>query len=164
MSNYEAAVVCAAGLLPRPLALCGWSMGGLATMMAARRVEPEALVLLEPSPPAEVQGVDESVSLDEGTFGPEQAYGSFPPGVAARAESALARAERKRGVSVPSLPSPTLVVHGDEFPDDRGRSVAAVYGATCIRLDGLDHWGLVRADAARRAVAAWLDQVTRSGR
>ncbi|MFN2468491.1 MAG: alpha/beta fold hydrolase [Gaiellaceae bacterium] len=156
MSNYEAAVAAAAWLLERPLALCGWSLGGLAAMMAARRVAPEALVLLEPSPPAEVQGIDESVVPGPGTFDGEETYGRFPPGVRARPESALARAERKRGISVPSLSEPTLVVYGDEFAEERGRSVARRYGAEELPLPGLDHWRLVLDPACRTAVAGWL--------
>ena len=81
MSNYAAAVVRAADLLPRPVALCGWSMGGLAAMIAARQAGAERLVLLEPSPPAEAQGFDDSVPLQTGTFDPEEAYGRFPAGM-----------------------------------------------------------------------------------
>jgi thioesterase domain-containing protein len=98
MSNYVAVIVRAAEWLPRPVALCGWSSGGLAAMMAARQAEADFLILLETSPPGEVQGFDESVELRPGTFDPEEMYGAFPPGMRARPESLLARAERKRGV------------------------------------------------------------------
>src|SRR5205085_6423937 len=125
MSNYAAVIVRAAEWLPRPVALCGWSSGGLAAMMAARQAEADLLILLETSPPGEVQGFDESVELRPGTFNPEETYGAFPPGMRARPESLLARGERKRGVSVPELPCPALVVYGDEFPDERGRALAA---------------------------------------
>ena len=143
MSNYAAVIVRAADWLPRPLALCGWSSGGLAAMMAARQAEADLLVLLETSPPGEVQGFDESVPLRAGTFDPEETYGAFPPGMRARPESLLARAERKRGVSVPELPCPALVLYGDEFPEERGRALAAYYGAEELAFTGLDHWGLV---------------------
>ena len=143
MSNYAAVIVRAAEWLPRPLALCGWSSGGLAAMMAARQAEADLLILLESSPPGEVQGFDESVPLRAGTFDPEETYGAFPPGMRARPESLLARAERKRGVSVPSLPCPALVVSGDEFPEERGRALAAYYGAKELTFPGLDHWDLV---------------------
>src|SRR5207249_7232217 len=79
MSNYAAVLARAAEWLPRPLALCGWSSGGLAAMMAARQAEADLLILLEASPPGEVQGFDESVPLGSGTFDPEDAYGAFPP-------------------------------------------------------------------------------------
>ena len=56
MNDYCSAVVKASLGLPQPVALCGWSMGGLVVMMAAEAVRPAALVVLEPSPPAETQG------------------------------------------------------------------------------------------------------------
>jgi hypothetical protein len=143
MSNYAAVIVRAAEWLPRPLALCGWSSGGLAAMMAARQAEADLLILLESSPPGEVQGFDESVPLRAGTFDPEETYGAFPPGMRARPESLLARAERKRGVSVPELGCPALVVSGDDFAEERGRALAAYYGAEELAFPGLDHWGLV---------------------
>jgi pimeloyl-ACP methyl ester carboxylesterase len=160
MSNYAAVIARAAEWLPRPLALCGWSSGGLAAMMAARQAEADLLVLLETSPPGEVQGFDDSVPLEPGTFDPEAAYGAFPPGMRARPESLLARAERKRGVSVPSLPCPALVVYGDEFPDDRGRELAAYYTADELPFPGLDHWGLVRDERVRDELAGYLSRST----
>ena len=155
MENYAAAVVDAAELVPRPLVLVGWSMGGLVAMMAAGRVDPAALVLLEPSPPAEVQGADETVVLRAGTFDPEDAYGPFPPGIAKRPESSLARAERKRGISVPALPDRTLVLYGDDFPEERGRAVAARYGVEAQAVPGADHWQLVLGAEAAAAAAAF---------
>jgi pimeloyl-ACP methyl ester carboxylesterase len=156
MSNYAAAVARAADPLPRPLAVCGWSMGGLAAMLAARQAGAERLALLEPSPPVELQGFDPTVPVEVGTFDPEQVYGPFPPGLRARPESRLARSERKRGVSVPALPCPTLVVYGDEFADERGRDVARFYGSRELQLPGVDHWGLVRDEGAAAAVASWV--------
>jgi pimeloyl-ACP methyl ester carboxylesterase len=156
MSNYAAAAARAADPLPRPVAICGWSMGGLAAMVAARRADAARLVLLEPSPPGEVQGFDPGVPLETGTFDPEDEYGPFPPGMRARAESRLARSERKRGVSVPSVPCPTLVVYGDEFAQARGRAVSGVYSSEELFMPGLDHWGLVRDPRVAAAVSAWL--------
>jgi pimeloyl-ACP methyl ester carboxylesterase len=155
MLNYEAAVACDAVLMPRPLCLVGWSMGGLAAMMAARRVKPQALVLIEPSPPGEVQGFDETVSLEEGTYDPEEVYGTFPSGTRARPESRLARSERRRGVSVPSLDCPTLVVYGADYADDRGRPVAAFYGAEELHVPGASHWELVAGKKTAAAIVQW---------
>ena len=159
MSNYEAAAYRAAGLLPRPVATIGWSMGGLVALMAARRVEPAAVVLLEPSPPAEVQGTDEGATVAPGRFDPEEVYGPFPPGVAARAESSLAREERRRGVSVPReelRAARVLVVSGDEFAQERGVAVAKAYCAEHLHAAGVDHWDLVLGGRVRAAVARWL--------
>ncbi len=160
MSNYEAVVYRAAGLLPRSLALCGWSMGGLVAMMAARRAEPERLVLLEPSPPSQVRGPDPGTCPEPGTFDPKEAYGAFPPGMRARPGSALARAERKRGVSVPSLPCPALVVYGEEFAEERGRAVARFYGAEELHVPGADHWALVLDPRVRAEIRAYLSRST----
>jgi len=154
--DYAAAVVVAARALPAPVALCGWSMGGLAVLQAADRAGAHSVVLLEPSPPAEAQGVDESAEPRAGVFDPETVYGPFPPGMASRPESLLARLERKRGVSVPSLPCPALVVVGDEFRKERGAPVARLYRAKLVELDGLGHWDLVRSPEVRRVVARFL--------
>lgn len=156
MSNYAAIVARAADWLPRPLALCGWSMGGLVAMLAARQAGADRLVLLEPSPPGELQGFAGEPPLRPGTFGPEEVYGTFAQGMRSRPESLLARAERKRGVSVPTLPCPALVVSGDDFRDERGAAVAAFYGAESLQLAGFGHWDLVLAPRARAEVARWL--------
>jgi pimeloyl-ACP methyl ester carboxylesterase len=155
MLNYEAVVGGDALLVPRPLCVVGWSMGGLSAMMAAHRVEPDVLVLLEPSPPGEVQGFDESIALEEGTYDPDDAYGPFPGGVASRPESNLARSERKRGVSVPALGCRTLVVYGDEYAEQRGRPVAAFYGAQELHVPGASHWDLVLGKKVAAAVVQW---------
>lgn len=154
MQNYEAAVTAAGGILPRPLAVCAWSMGGLAAMMAARRAEPDALILLEPSPPGEVQGFDETAPLEPGTFDGEEVYGRFPDGIRSRLESRLARAERKRGISVPSLPARTLVVSGRDFAEDRGAAIAEYYGVEHLAIAGANHWDLVRDPVIREQIAA----------
>lgn len=156
MANYAAVVADTARLLPAPRALCGWSMGGLAAMMAAERAEAERLVLLEPSPPGEVQGFHPEVELAEGTFDGEQVYGRFPAGTPSRPESLLARAERRRGISVPSLPCPALVVYGDSFGEERGRALARFYGAEELRIPGAGHWDLVRDPRVRDAIASYL--------
>ena len=91
MLNYEAVVTCDAALLPRPLCVVGRGMGALAALMAARRVEPDRLVLLDPWPP-----VTEAADL--------------------RPESALALEECRRGLDVPPSTAPTLVLEGKIDP------------------------------------------------
>jgi pimeloyl-ACP methyl ester carboxylesterase len=156
MVDYTAGVITAAGNLPPPIALCGWSMGGLVALQAAATVQPRQLILIEPSPPAEIQGYDERVEILPGTFDPEAVYGSFPPGQRSRPESSPARAERKRGISVPSLPCPALVIHGREFAEERGRAVARLYGAEEAPFPDLDHWGLVLNPRVPAAIARYL--------
>jgi pimeloyl-ACP methyl ester carboxylesterase len=162
MDDYCNQVVSAMVSAGDPVALCGWSMGGLVALMAAQRVRPTALVLLEPSPPGEVQGFDARAAAGPGTFDPEEVYGLFPGGIRARPESSLARGERKQGIRVPKVECPTLVVSGDEFPEDRGESVAALYGATLQHFPGLSHWDLVMKTEVREVVALFLMSHMRS--
>jgi hypothetical protein len=157
MNQYSRAIGRAARDLSRPLAIVGWSMGGLAAMMQAEALGPMCLVVLEPSAPAEVQGRHRTSSIDDpGTFDPEAAYGPFPPGIRSRPESSLARAERKAGISVPTLTCPSLVVSGSEFPVERGSRVAAFYRSDEMHFPRFDHWGLVREHRVRAAIAQHL--------
>ncbi len=156
MDDYADAVARAASELPQPLSLCGWSMGGLSALQAAERIRPQSVVLIEASPPGEVQGFEPDVELTEGTFDPEAVYGQFPSDARARDESLLARAERKRGISVASLPCPSLVIYGDEFRDERGAIVASFYGSDELEFPALRHWDLVREPVVRKAIAQWL--------
>lgn len=156
MRAYASNVEQHAARLPHPVALCGWSMGGLVVLQAAERAEPHSVVLIEPSPPAEVQGFAPAVEPAPGSFDPETVYGRFPAGIRARPESELARGERKRGISVPRLGCPSLVVYGSEFAEERGRPVAELYGSQEAFFPELDHWQLVRSVEVRRAIAAFL--------
>lgn len=156
MADYADAVVQAAYLLPAPVSLCGWSMGGLVALLASRQVRPQSLVLIEPSAPAEIQGVHPEVQPSLGSFDPEHVYGSFPAGQPARVESAMARSERKRGISVPSVSCSTLVVYGREFPEERGRSIARLYGSTELHFPDLDHWGLILDARVPQAIGRYL--------
>jgi pimeloyl-ACP methyl ester carboxylesterase len=156
MSDYADRVAAAARTMVGPVALCGWSMGGLVVLQAAQEMQPHSVVLLEASAPAEVQGRDSDVQLVGGVFDPEAEYGKFPAGIAARPESLLARAERKRGISVPSLPCPSLVIATADFPGERGRSVADLYGSELAEFPELRHFDLVLNAAPRQAVADFL--------
>jgi pimeloyl-ACP methyl ester carboxylesterase len=154
--DYAETVARAAAALPAPVSLCGWSMGGLVVLEASQRVRPHSVILLEASPPAEVQGFNPGTEVRDGTFDPEVVYGAFPSGMRARPESARARAERKRGIPVPSLPCPSLVICSDCFRAERGKAIARVYGSHELDFPGLDHWGLVRDERVRTAIASWL--------
>jgi pimeloyl-ACP methyl ester carboxylesterase len=158
MDDYADRLVEAAGALPRPMALCGWSMGGLVALMAAGSLDPGAVVLLEPSPPAEVQGLHPEVGVRGGTFNPEDVYGDFPAGMRTRAESLRARADRKRGVSVPVLLCPSLVVCSSEFAADRGKVIAGLYGSKLLEFPELDHWGLVLDRNVRTVIVEFLQE------
>jgi len=156
MNDYASRVAAAARALPGSVAICGWSMGGLAVLQAAQEVKPHAVVLLEASPPAEIQGRNPGVQLVKGAFDPEAEYGRFPDGIASRPESLLARAERKRGISVAALPCPSFVIAGADFPDERGRSLADLYGSEFVEFPRLGHFDLVLDAAPRQAVADFL--------
>jgi pimeloyl-ACP methyl ester carboxylesterase len=153
IEDYATAVVRAAVGLPRPLTVIAWSLGGLVALLAAGRVRPERLVLLESSPPREVQGLRAEIEPVPGTFDPRDG----PPGVIRRPESSLAMGQRDRGVSVPSLPTGTrtLVVFGDEFRDDRGPALAEWYGAEQLDAGAATHWDMVLDPAVRSRVLAW---------
>jgi pimeloyl-ACP methyl ester carboxylesterase len=156
MYDYCERVIACMRNIKGPAVLCGWSMGGLVALMAAQRVSLTGLVLLEPSPPAEVQGFDPEVQIESGTFDPEVVYGAFPRGIVSRPESSRARSERKRGISVPQIGCRTLVVGGDEFHADRGEAVARFYAADYIHFPGLTHWDLVLRPEVRRGIATFI--------
>lgn len=157
MRDYAAAVAGAVDMCARPVAVCAWSLGGLAALLAAADCRPDALVLLEASPPLEIQG-PRDVEPRPGTFDPEDAGGPFPPGVRSRPESALATGERDRGVSVPALPAGmrVLAVAGASYLHERGLGYAERYGAEVLDAGGASHWDLVRDPAIRRRIAGWL--------
>jgi pimeloyl-ACP methyl ester carboxylesterase len=156
MSDFTGALVRAAQEVPQPVVLCGWSMGGLVALQAAVDVGPHSVVLLESSPPGETQGFDPGVEPEPGLFDPEKVYGPFPAGIPSRPESSRARADRKRGISVPSLPCPSLVVASADFRHERGRALADLYGSDLVELEELDHWGLVLSPSTREVVRRWL--------
>jgi pimeloyl-ACP methyl ester carboxylesterase len=156
MSEYAQRVIEAAQALPAPVSVCGWSMGGLVVLQAADRMRPHSVIVIEPSPPGEIQGFDPKVEPSGGTVDPQAVYGVFPTGVRTRLESAFARAERKRGIAVPRLPCRSLVVYGDEFPEERGTRIARLYGSEERSFPGLDHWSLVRDPRVREAIAEFI--------
>jgi pimeloyl-ACP methyl ester carboxylesterase len=154
--DYANSIVAAAASLPAPVALCGWSMGGLVVLQASLLMQPHSLVLLEASAPAEVQGFNPETEIGYGTFDPEKVYGEFPEGMPARPESSRARAERKRGISVPALPCRALVVFGDDFREERGTTLVHLYGSDHLDFPGFHHWDLVINPQVRIAIADWL--------
>ena len=158
MSDYADRVLAAVG--GQPAVLCGWSMGGLVAMMAARRCRPAALVVIEPSVPAEIDGGDPDWPLETGTYDAESVYGPSVPGMRHRPESLLARCERKRGISIPTIDCPLLVVAGRDYVATRGRPVAEQYGAELVEFPTLGHFQLVVDPRVRDAVAQWAGLVS----
>jgi pimeloyl-ACP methyl ester carboxylesterase len=158
MADYADRVLAAVG--DQPAILCGWSMGGLVAMMAARRCRPTALVVIEPSVPAEIDGGDPDRPLERGTYDAESVYGPSVPGMRHRPESLLARCERKRGISIPAIGCPLLVVAGRDYVDTRSRPVAEHYGGELLEFPTLSHFQLVVDQRVRDAVAHWTGSVS----
>ncbi len=157
MSDYADRVLAAVG--DRSAVLCGWSMGGLVAMMAAVRCRPAALVVIEPSVPAEIDGGDPDWPWEAGTYDAAAVYGPSGPGRRHRPESLRARSERKRGIGVAAVDCPLLVVAGRDYTDTRGRPVAEHYGAELLLFPTLSHYQLVADPRVREAVARWVDSV-----
>lgn len=156
MSDYASQVLAASEQLPQPISLCGWSMGGLVALMAAQQASYSHLVLIEASAPGEVQGFDPSITPRAETFDSEIVYGDFPPGVRSRSESQFARDERKRGISIPSIPCPTLVISGRDHPIDRGTDLAGFYGAKLEEFPHLNHWQLLSDQSVKDSIRDFL--------
>jgi len=124
MSDYADRVAAAACTMVGPVAVCGWSMGGLVVLPAAQEVQPHAVVLSG----SECACGDSRSRPSRPTRGwrlrPRGGIRQVPSWHRRAARVLLARAERKRGISVPSLPCPSLVIASADFPDERGRALA----------------------------------------
>jgi pimeloyl-ACP methyl ester carboxylesterase len=183
MADYAADVVALGTTLARPPVVVGWSMGGLAAMMAAVRLPAAAFVGLAPSPPAFER--DPRLPLREGVFGPEE-YGILGRDPADQPtmpdlddeerrlalaslgeESRRARDDRKAGIPLTRLPCPALVVASAadaSFPPSAYADLAVP--AEVRVVEGASHWGLV---LNRRllatlvpAVVDWISRTTRA--
>ena len=153
MTDYVDRVLGAAA--DRPPVVCGWSMGGLVALMAAQRSPLAALIVLEPSLPLELSGGDPPRGLRTGTYDVESAYGPLPPGTRSRPESLRALDERKRGISVPSVDCPLLVVAG-RTGGPEGRLVARHYDADLVEFPDLGHSDLVADPRVLAGIRSWL--------
>jgi fermentation-respiration switch protein FrsA (DUF1100 family) len=158
MADYASAAVRATADVD-DVVLCGWSMGGLVALMAAEVAEPAAIVVLEPSLPAELQGFHPELVPTVGTFDPADVYAAAPGDPTTRLESSFALGERRRGISVPSITVPLLVVAGKTYTETRGGPVADFYGADLIEFPNLHHVALVQEREVRTAIGAWLSEL-----
>jgi pimeloyl-ACP methyl ester carboxylesterase len=158
MADYAAAVRIASergGRSPLTV-LRGWSMGGLVALMAANDVRPAAVVVLEPSLPEELKQNRSDALPVPGTFDPAEVYGSWPGNPPTRRESSFALLERERGVSVPTVPCPLLVIASERYRTTRGRKVAAFYGGDYIEFGDLHHSALLQDPRVRHAILRWI--------
>jgi pimeloyl-ACP methyl ester carboxylesterase len=172
--------------------VAGWSMGGLiALMYAAKHPETPALVLISPSPPAEVADPARSALRREQSaapYGPE-VYGLYPDdpqasrealhdlndsearrvieNVAGARESGVARHQRLRGISIPaeSIVMPVHVIYGERENVENNEKLAAYYGAGALALPDVGHWGVVYHESAvieaAMHLSSWLRRVLR---
>lgn len=124
-------------------------------LMAAQRSPVAALVVLEPSLPLELSGGDPLRGVRSGTYDAESAYGPLPPGTRSRLESLRALDERKRGISVPSVDCPVLVVAG-RTGQPGARSVAGHFDADLLEFPDLGHSDLVGDPRVLARIASWL--------
>jgi pimeloyl-ACP methyl ester carboxylesterase len=155
MELYAGAVLAEAGRLPWPLLLCGFGMGALVGLMTARTLRPELLVLIEPFPPAEVLGSRPEIVPSPGVQEPDE-VGRSDDRVQLRPDSALALAERQRGIEVPPpLRCRSVVVCGTGSNRERGPAVAALYGSDELPFPELDHLDLVLDERVPAAIARY---------
>jgi hypothetical protein len=151
MAEYAEQVIAASG--GPGAVVVGWSMGGLVAMLAAQHQRPAALVLVESSQPREF---DPTVVPTAGVYDAETMYGPLPPGVRHRPESRLALEERQRGVSIPRIDCPLLVVASSSYPTSRGSDVVDHDGGDLLEFPALDHTSLIEAPEVASAIADWL--------
>lgn len=158
MDDYAAAVE---RVLPSatPVFVAGWSMGGLVAMMVAGRVPITGLILIEPSLPAEVQGVRDGEVPARGTIDPEAIYGPRADAIAARPDSLYALGERRRGVFVGQVSCPTLVIGGRDFGATRSEPIATHLDADLEQFPSIGHVELLHDAAVLGLVDRWLDSV-----
>jgi hypothetical protein len=83
-------------------------------------------------------------------------YGPLPPGTRHRPESRLALEERQRGISIPRIDCPLLVVASSSYPTSRGSDVVNHYGGELLEFPTLDHGSVIEAPEVARAITAWL--------
>jgi pimeloyl-ACP methyl ester carboxylesterase len=179
MTDYAADVSALVRQLAAAPVVMGWSMGGLAALIAAARGGALAYVGLAPSPPARARHT--SPTLRSGVFGAEE-YGivSGDPGdqpampdldleersialASLGPESRHARDDRRAGIVIADLPCPAFIVTGSADPTFPRRTYDDLpLAAEFLEAEGASHWGLVlnRRILATLipTVAAWMEK------
>jgi pimeloyl-ACP methyl ester carboxylesterase len=156
MADYAKQVIAAAG--GPGAVVVGWSMGGLVGMLAAQRQRLAALLAVEPSQPQQLGRHDATIIPSDGTYDAETMYGPLPSGTRHRSESRLALEERQRGISIPRIDCPLLVITSSSYPTSRGTDVVARYGGDLLEFPALDHTNVIEAPEVASAIADWLQR------
>jgi pimeloyl-ACP methyl ester carboxylesterase len=154
MDDYAEQVIAATG--GPGAVVVGWSMGGLVAMLAAQQQRLAALVLVEPSQPRELGRHDPTVVPTVGVYDAETMYGPLPPGTRHRPESRLALEERQRGITIPLIDCPLLVIASSSYPTSRGSDVVDHYGGELLEFPTLDHGSVIKAPEVASAITTWL--------
>jgi pimeloyl-ACP methyl ester carboxylesterase len=154
MADYARQVIAATGGVGA--VVIGWSMGGLVAMLAAQRQRLAALVVVEPSQPRELGRHNTEVVPTVGVYDAETMYGPLPADTRHRPESRLALEERQRGISIPRIDCPLLVIASSSYPTSRGSEIVDHYGGELHGFRDLDHTSVIEAPEVANAIAAWL--------
>jgi pimeloyl-ACP methyl ester carboxylesterase len=115
MADYAAAVqVTSEGAGDVHTVLCGWSMGGLLALMAVNTFRPAAVVILEPSLPAELKQTRSDAAPMPGTFDPADATPTSRNEPRARDPSASVRRNRSYSFHRYRKPPRTNDIHPNQ--------------------------------------------------
>ena len=143
---------------PLPLVLVGASLGGLLATIAAPRIEPATLVLVNPIPPAGIEARPTYKDYpDIVPWGSARSFASTRRAMADaddaacwfayrrwRDESGVVLREAVRGIAVAVPLMPALVFaseRDDDVPAAASRALAAAWGAEFRLLPGASHLG-----------------------
>jgi len=72
----------------------------------------------------------------------------------------LALSERERGISVPKVDCPLLVVVSGTYAETRGSPIADFYNGDLLSFPDLHHVSLVKDGDVRAAIADWISRHT----
>jgi pimeloyl-ACP methyl ester carboxylesterase len=173
MQDYVSDIASAASLLTTAPVVIGHSMGGLVGLMFAANHPTEAIITIDPSPPAESAPFNLSeteikkiplvytpleLGLPQQLDKLQEALPDIPEIILRKLpqilgpESGTARKERKKGISIPpeKIKAPLLCIAaelGDSVPfgigAEKTRKTAQVFGADFILIPGASHPGII---------------------
>lgn len=159
MEDYAAVVAHAIADAPpaRRTTVLGWSMGGLAAMIAAQDHPSVRLICIDPSAPA-----NDRIAANDATALPRGVYDPFvgfyrPPGLPTRDEALPAKRQRASGVHIARLPAATTIVGSGNATPERGAALAARFGVAYLQIPQYNHYEMVLDPAAVALLAERLN-------
>ncbi|MBX3096263.1 MAG: alpha/beta hydrolase [Fimbriimonadaceae bacterium] len=173
--DYEAQVIGWTQGAHRPLVVIGASMGGALAVRVARRVNANAVVLINPVPPSGIEGSDGAVpDVVRWAGGPLQdTRDALPDGSenvirwAAerwRDESGAVLRQLRAGYEFEPLPCPVLVVisgKDTDIPPASSMEFAQQLKAETVEYPNASHIGPlmgIRADRTAKDILSWLNR------